>query len=346
MTIAKDRVIASPYPNHWNLFEIFSYAIVYGIYLAASTVVFFAVITHTNFFQDTFDIPLKSYPLNDRENWKLHSIIYLQVSTISQALIFITRTRGFFFLDRPSIILVIAFFLAQIVATIIAVYANWGFTEIQGCGWEWAAIVWVWNIIWFFPLDGLKFLLRLYFDKQHLSEIEELKTNEPSTDIQIQRRQTIIGFPSAVSSRKGTETSDDRVFSILRRESVIDQAQHLVARRGTLALLGASFYEPHTRPFEKSSNKNFGGVMKLGVDHHKPGDNEEAPRVMALDRNQTRRFSVIQVYMNISFLLIYTFFKGTSLVETITCTKCLWRSRDSGWRTKTKRIGFSSLDIH
>jgi H+-transporting ATPase len=86
----------------------------------------------------------------------LHSIIYLQVSTISQALIFVTRSRSFFFMERPSIILVVAFGLAQLIATIIAVYANWPFTDIKGCGWSWAGIVWVWNIIWFFPLDLIK----------------------------------------------------------------------------------------------------------------------------------------------------------------------------------------------
>jgi len=42
------------------------------------------------------------------------------------------------------------------VATFITVYADWGFTNIQGCGGRWAGIVWVWNIIWFFPLDLIK----------------------------------------------------------------------------------------------------------------------------------------------------------------------------------------------
>lgn len=161
MTISKDRVIASPYPNSWNLKEIFTYAIVYGTYLAASTVVFFAVIVKTDFFYERFGVdrfPLRSQSF-DPPGWnyhKLHSIIYLQVSTISQALIFITRSRSFFFMERPSIILVGAFILAQLIATFIAVYANWGFTEIAGCGWSWAGIVWIWNIVWFFPLDFLK----------------------------------------------------------------------------------------------------------------------------------------------------------------------------------------------
>lgn len=161
MTISKDRVKPSPYPNSWNLAEIFIYAIIYGIYLSASTIIFFAVIVQTTFFHDKFGVKQFEYrPSSDKNpGWNdpiLHSIIYLQVSTISQALIFVTRSRGFFFMERPSIILVIAFIIAQMIATVIAVYANWGFTDIEGCGWAWAAIVWVWNVIWFFPLDLLK----------------------------------------------------------------------------------------------------------------------------------------------------------------------------------------------
>ena len=161
MTISTDRVTPSPYPNSWNLSEIFTYAIVYGAYLAASTVVFFAVIVQTSFFQTNFGVETFEYRFEHDENpgWNypmLHSIIYLQVSTISQALIFITRARGFFFLERPSLLLVFAFILAQLIATFIAVWANWSFTNIHGCGWSWAGIVWIWNLIWFFPLDLIK----------------------------------------------------------------------------------------------------------------------------------------------------------------------------------------------
>jgi hypothetical protein len=30
---------------------------------------------------------------------------------------------------------VAAFFVAQLASTLIAVYADWGFTRIEGCGW-------------------------------------------------------------------------------------------------------------------------------------------------------------------------------------------------------------------
>ena len=46
---------------------------------------------------------------------KLASAIYLQVSTISQALIFVTRSRSWSFVERPGMLLVVAFIIAQLV---------------------------------------------------------------------------------------------------------------------------------------------------------------------------------------------------------------------------------------
>lgn len=45
-------------------------------------------------------------------------------------------------------------------ATLIAVYANWGFARIQGVGWGWAGVVWLYSIVFYFPLDIMKFAIR------------------------------------------------------------------------------------------------------------------------------------------------------------------------------------------
>lgn len=47
---------------------------------------------------------------------KLASAIYLQVSIISQALIFVTRSRSWSFIERPGMLLVVAFIIAQLVS--------------------------------------------------------------------------------------------------------------------------------------------------------------------------------------------------------------------------------------
>lgn len=46
---------------------------------------------------------------------ELTAAVYLQVSIVSQALIFVTRSRSWSYLERPGLLLVAAFFIAQLV---------------------------------------------------------------------------------------------------------------------------------------------------------------------------------------------------------------------------------------
>lgn len=52
------------------------------------------------------------------------------------------------------------FFFQWQIATLIAVYANWSFAAIEGTGWGWAGVVWLYNLIFYFPLDFIKFIVR------------------------------------------------------------------------------------------------------------------------------------------------------------------------------------------
>jgi hypothetical protein len=47
------------------------------------------------------------------------------------------------------------------VATLIAVYAHWGFARINGIGWRWAGVIWIFTVVTYIPLDILKFVIRL-----------------------------------------------------------------------------------------------------------------------------------------------------------------------------------------
>ncbi|CAK8534455.1 unnamed protein product [Lathyrus sativus] len=156
MTISKDRVKPSPVPDSWKLKEIFATGVVLGTYMALMTAVFFYLIHETNFFSEIFDVP----PIAHSEE-QLNSALYLQVSIISQALIFVTRSRSWSFVERPGLMLLGAFIAAQLVATVIAVYAHWDFARINGVGWEWAGVIWIFSIITYIPLDILKFLIRM-----------------------------------------------------------------------------------------------------------------------------------------------------------------------------------------
>jgi H+-transporting ATPase len=87
-------------------------------------------------------------------------VIYLQVAIISQALIFVTRSHGPSWTERPSYALMIAFCLAQLISSIIAAFGDWGFTNVQSISGGWIGIVWVWNIVWYFPLDLVKYFMK------------------------------------------------------------------------------------------------------------------------------------------------------------------------------------------
>ncbi|RAL50826.1 hypothetical protein DM860_015973 [Cuscuta australis] len=171
MTISKDRVKPSPLPDSWKLKEIFATGIVLGGYLALMTVVFFWLIHDTDFFSDKFGV--RSLRHNDKE---MMAALYLQVSIVSQALIFVTRSRSFSFLERPGYLLLFAFLAAQLVATAIAVWADWGFARIKGCGWGWAGVIWLYSVVTYFPLDVLKFATRYALSGKAWLNLLENKT--------------------------------------------------------------------------------------------------------------------------------------------------------------------------
>uniref|UniRef100_A0A3B6U0B3 Plasma membrane ATPase n=1 Tax=Triticum aestivum TaxID=4565 RepID=A0A3B6U0B3_WHEAT len=123
MTISKDRVKPSPLPDSWKLAEIFTTGVILGGYLAIMTVIFFWAAYKTNFFPRLFHVESLEKTAQD-DFQKLAAAIYLQI------------------------------------ATLIAVYADWRFTQIKGIGWGWAGVVWLYNIITYLPLDIIKFLIR------------------------------------------------------------------------------------------------------------------------------------------------------------------------------------------
>ncbi|CAI0467918.1 unnamed protein product [Linum tenue] len=167
MTISKDRVKPSPVPDSWRLSEIFATGVVLGGYLALMTVAFFWLAYETNFFskhfhvksfqQDDYDLTNKA--VADQLNQQLASALYLQISTISQALIFVTRSRGWSFQERPGFLLVFAFLVAQLIATVISAEANWKFAGIRSIGWKWTGAIWAFNAVTYMLLDPIKFIV-------------------------------------------------------------------------------------------------------------------------------------------------------------------------------------------
>ncbi|KAG6586089.1 Plasma membrane ATPase 4, partial [Cucurbita argyrosperma subsp. sororia] len=171
MTISKDRVKPSPLPDSWKLKEIFATGVVLGGYLALMTVIFFWLMDGTDFFTDKFGV--RSIRHNEDEKM---AALYLQVSIVSQALIFVTRSRSWSYVERPGLLLVSAFFIAQLVATVIAVYADWSFAKIKGVGWGWAGVIWLYSIVFYVPLDIMKFAIRYILSGKAWVSMLENKT--------------------------------------------------------------------------------------------------------------------------------------------------------------------------
>lgn len=62
-------------------------------------------------------------------NQELASAVFLQA--ISQALIFVTRSRDWYFTERRGLLLVSAFIIAQLIATLISIEVIWKFAGIH-----------------------------------------------------------------------------------------------------------------------------------------------------------------------------------------------------------------------
>ncbi|CAJ2645831.1 unnamed protein product [Trifolium pratense] len=73
-----------------------------------------------------------------------HKMSEDQVSIISQALIFVTRSRSWSYVERPGLLLLFAFFAAEMV-----------FARINGIGWRWAGVIWIFTVVTYIPLDVL-----------------------------------------------------------------------------------------------------------------------------------------------------------------------------------------------
>ncbi|GLT49135.1 hypothetical protein SLA2020_227130 [Shorea laevis] len=159
MTISKDRVKPSPFPDSWKLSEIFATGIVIGTYLAPVTLLFFLTAFKTDFFYDKFGVKKLNTGSDDRFA-HVASAVYLQVSTTSQALIFVTGSRGWSFMERPDLLLVIAFVVAQMIASVISAHATWKFTGIKAIGWGWVGVICLYNLLSYLLLEPIKFAVR------------------------------------------------------------------------------------------------------------------------------------------------------------------------------------------
>lgn len=235
MTISKDRVKPSPLPDSWKLSEVFTTGIVLGSYLAVMTVIFFWAAYKTDFFPRTFGVSMLEKTAHD-DYRKLASAVYLQVSIISQALIFVTRSRSWSFIERPGLLLVTAFVIAQLIATLIAVYANWSFAAIEGIGWGWAGVIWLYNLVFYFPLDIIKFIVRYALSgKAWDLLIEQRIAFTRQKDFGKEARE--LKWAHAQRTLHGLHPPETRMFTDRGRISELNQMAEEAKRRAEIARL-------------------------------------------------------------------------------------------------------------
>ncbi|GLU01966.1 hypothetical protein SLE2022_192410 [Rubroshorea leprosula] len=236
MTISKDRVKPSPQPDSWKLAEIFTTGIVLGGYLAMMTVIFFWAAYKTDFFPRTFGVSSlqqRNVAFNFR---KLASAIYLQVSTISQALIFVTRARSWSFVERPGLLLVTAFVVAQLIATLIAVYASWSFAAIEGIGWGWVGVVWLYNLIFYIPLDFIKFFIQYALSGKAWDLVIEQRTAfTRKKDFGKEERE--LKWAHAQRTLHGLHPPETKMFSDRNSFAELNQMAEEAKRRAEIARL-------------------------------------------------------------------------------------------------------------
>lgn len=155
LSIAYDNVRYKKKPESWNMRLVLGVSTVLGVVgpFAAFGLLFIA--------EEIYKI--------DRA--QIQPMMYLLLSVAGHLTIFLARTRGPFWSTRPALILLVAVFGTQLVATLIAVYG----VLMPPLGWHWALFVWAYALAWFVATDRVKLMAYKIFDptaKPLLSSIE------------------------------------------------------------------------------------------------------------------------------------------------------------------------------
>ncbi|VAI11431.1 unnamed protein product [Triticum turgidum subsp. durum] len=249
MTISKDKVKPSPCPDSWKLAEIFATGVVLGAYLAVTTVLFFWAAYQTDFFPRHFHVRTLNVHSIDKEDMDavarntemLASAVYLQVSTISQALIFVTRSRGWSFTERPGFLLMFAFVLAQLIASLLSALAIWELASIRGIGWGWTGVIWLYNIVIYMLLDPIKFAVRyglsgrawnLVTDKKVAFSNQKNFGKEASQAAWAHEQRTLHGLESAPGREKAASMELGHMAEEAKRRAEITRLRAVRTLKG------------------------------------------------------------------------------------------------------------------
>jgi len=146
LAIAYDRVRYRNRPESWDMPLVLGISTVLGI---AGVIASFGL----------FYIAERTFHLN-RET--VQTFMFLKLAVAGHLTIFVTRTRGPFWLIAPSPLLLWSAVVTKAVATMAAVYGVF----MAPVGWRWALLVWGYALAWFVVNDRIKLAAYGVFDRQ------------------------------------------------------------------------------------------------------------------------------------------------------------------------------------
>jgi len=144
LSIAYDNVHYSNKPEVWNMRLVMGIASVIGVIGV----------------MDSFGLFYLGERVFHLDRALIQTLMYLKLSVSGHFKIFQTRTRGPFWSIRPALILLVAVFGTQVLATLIAVYGLF----MPPIGWNRAFMVWGYSSVWFLFNDRVKLLAYRIFD--------------------------------------------------------------------------------------------------------------------------------------------------------------------------------------
>lgn len=146
LSIAYDNAKYSKLPESWDMRRVLGVATVLGVVgVIESFAVFFVADRYLHLNRDL-----------------IQTLIYLKLSIAGHVTVFVARTRGPFWSERPSNLLLGAVILTQITATFIAVYGLF----MTPLGWKWAGLIWIYVLAWLFLEDQAKLLAYRIFARR------------------------------------------------------------------------------------------------------------------------------------------------------------------------------------
>ncbi|MGA8219505.1 MAG: plasma-membrane proton-efflux P-type ATPase [Solirubrobacterales bacterium] len=146
LTIAYDRVIASPWPESWDLREVLSIATVLGLVGVV----------------ESFSLVAIAVGVLDIGHAEIQTLIYLKLSVAGHLTLFVARTRGPLWSHRPALVLLIAVIGTQALATLIAALG----VLMAPLSVYLVALAWGYALAWMLVLDRIKLIAYRVLDRR------------------------------------------------------------------------------------------------------------------------------------------------------------------------------------